>query len=372
MNKYPLLNMDLGLIENNARILLELCRKNGIEPFAVSKGFNGLDSITGVLVDAGYKTIGSSRIPHLKRVKEAGLPVQTLALRIPMQSEVQELIRYCDISLNSEVETMRLLDREARAQGRIHKVIIMRDLGDLREGMIDGKKFMDTAVLVEKELSNLHLYGVGANLTCYGSVTPTTKNLSVLAEEASEIENAIGRKLEIVSGGGTTSIPLAARGEMPEGINNLRIGEAIILPFDLMNIWKCSPIAGMSNETMVLEAEIVEIGEKPTFPIGEQGANCFGSLCTYEDRGIRRRALLAVGLFDIGDQEKVMPQDGDIRVLGASSDHMIVDIQDSRKNYRLGDAVSFTLRYQSMLFATNSEHVAKKYGKRCGLHEEKH
>lgn len=353
MSTYPLLEIDLQIINDNARILLDLCRENGIEPFAVIKGFNGIDSITRAIVKTGYKTIGSSRIPHLKRVKEANLPVETLALRIPMQSEIEDIISFCDISLNSEIDTLRLLDREAGARGKVHKVIIMRDLGDLREGIIDRDQFVKTAVYVEESLPNLHLYGVGANLTCYGSVIPSTKNLSVLAENAREIETLIGRKLEIVSGGNTTSIRLAARGEMPEGINNLRIGEAIVLPCDLTDLWKC-PVPGLSNAGMRLSAEIIEIGEKPTHPIGELGTNCFGTCCTYEDKGVRRRALVAMGAFDFGDCDQLIPEDEDMRILGASSDHMIVDIHDSKRDYRLGDKVSFQLHYQAMLFATNN------------------
>lgn len=359
MSTFPLLDIDLQIINNNAKTLLNLCRENGIEPFAIVKGFNGIDSITEAIVEAGYKTIGSSRIPHLKRAKGANLPVETLALRIPMQSEVKDVISFCDISLNSEVETLRLLDREAGAQGKTHKVIIMRDLGDLREGIIDREKFVKTAVFVEESLKNLHLYGVGANLTCYGSVIPTTKNLSVLAEDAREIEAIIGRKLEIVSGGNTTSIPLVARGEMPEGINNLRIGEAIVLPCDLMDLWKC-PVPGLSNEGMTLKAEIIEIGEKPTHPIGKLGTNCFGNCCTYEDKGVRRRALLAMGAFDFGDCEQLIPEDDDIQVLGASSDHTIVDIHDSKRDYRLGDTISFQLHYQAMLFATDNALITKR------------
>lgn len=355
---FPLLDIDLQIIHDNAKILLDLCRRNNIEPFAVIKGFNGINPITEEIVKAGYRTVGSSRIRHLKRVKEAHLPVETLALRIPMQSEVQDIVTYCDISLNSEMETLRLLDREAGARGRVHKVILMRDLGDLREGLIDKEEFVKTAVSVEKSLRNLHLYGIGANLTCYGSVVPTTQNLSVLAEDARDIEAAIGRKLEVVSGGNTSSIPLVVRGEMPEGINNLRIGEAIVLPCDLINHWKC-PLPGLSNEGMRLKAEIIEIGEKPTHPFGELGTNCFGNSCTYEDKGVRRRALLAMGAFDFGDCKQLIPEDKDIHILGASSDHAIMDINDSKIDYQLGDIISFQLHYQAMLFATNNDLVAK-------------
>lgn len=360
MNKYPLLEIDREIIHRNAGILLDECRKRGVEPFAVLKGFNALPGIVDAIVKAGYRTLASSRLPHLAAVKEAKLPVDTLGLRIPMLSEVCEVVRVCDISLNSEPETLRALDAAASGAGVIHKVILMRDLGDLREGIFESERFVKTACYVERELKNLCLYGVGTNLTCYGSVIPTVKNLSELAANAADIERLIGRKLAVVSGGNTTSIPLVIREAMPKGINNLRIGEAIVVPCDLIGQWRC-PVEGLSNRGLVLKAEIIEIGMKPTHPIGELGTNCFGSYSHYEDRGIRRRALLALGAFDIGDPEKLIPDDAGVKILGASSDHMIIDIEESANDYRLGDIVSFTLHYQAMLFATENPLIEKQY-----------
>lgn len=360
MNKYPLLEINVKIIHQNASILLRECKKNGIETFAVIKGFNALPPIVKTLADAGYKTFASSRLPHLAAVKEMGLDAATLDLRIPMPSEAGEVVKYCDISLNSELETLKALDASAQQAGCVHKIILMRDLGDLREGIFDRNEFIETALYTEHRLKNLHLLGIGANLTCYGSVVPTKENMAELAENAAAIEQRIGRKLEIVSGGNTTSVPLMMRGAMPRGINNLRIGEALAVPCDLAGLWKC-PIEGLSNRGFVLKAEIIELGAKPTYPIGELGRNCFGSQCSYEDRGVRRRALLALGAFDVGDYAKLIPDDHGVRILGASSDHMVVDIEESEKDYRLGDVMSFTLHYQAMLFTTANPLIEKLY-----------
>lgn len=360
MNRYPLLEIDRNVIRRNAGTLLRECRKRGVEPFAVLKGFNAIPEIRDALLEAGYKTLASSRLPHLAAVKEAGLPVKTLGLRIPMLSEAADVVKLCDISLNSEIETMRALDRAAESAGVVHNVILMRDLGDLREGIFDSREFIETAVYIERELKNLRLYGAGTNLTCYGSVIPTAENLSLLSADAMKIEEVIGRELEVVSGGGTTSIPLMMSGGMPKKINNLRIGEANVVPCDFIERGQC-PIEGLSNRGLVLKAEIIEIGEKPTHPIGKLGTNCFGSYVHYEDRGVRRRALLAIGAFDIGDAYKLIPDDAGIKILGASSDHMIIDIQESAESYRLGDIAAFTLRYQAMLFSTENPFVEKRF-----------
>ena len=359
MERYPILEIDQELVYRNATIIRELCLNEGIEPTAVVKGYNGLEAITEPILQAGYKTLASSRIPHLVTIHEKKYPVEALLLRIPMASEIEDVVRFADISLNSQLDTIRQLDWTARNMGFKHKIILMRDLGDLREGIFDRERFIETACVVERDLPGVALYGVGANLSCYGSVVPTAENLSQLVEDAREIERQIGRKLDVVSGGGTTSIPLLAKGGMPRGVNHLRIGEAILLSHDLAGFYGC-PIPGHSNDTLTLKAQIVEIGEKPTHPIGTLGVNCFGEIPIYEDRGIRRRALLAIGAFDLGDPGKLVPADEDIKVLGASSDHTIVDIHDSKRPYKLGDVLDFTLCYQNMLFATANPLIQKK------------
>jgi len=358
MERYPILEIHRKVLRQNAEALLTKCRKQGIEPCAVVKGFCNCRPITEELVSAGFRTLASSRIEHLRDIREAGFPVKTLLLRIPMACEIEDVVRMSDASLVSEKKTLLALEREAKKQGTVYSVILMRDVGDLREGIFDAGEFVGTAVYVEKELPHLHLLGVGANLTCYGSVVPTAENLGELCRNAEEIERRIGRTLEVISGGSTSSLPLLLQGGMPRRINQLRIGEALVVPWDLFYTWNC-PEEDMSNAGLILKAQIIECGKKPTKPIGRQGINCFGSYREYEDRGVRKRAILAIGEYDIGNYEKLVPTDPGVRVLGASSDHTIVDIEDSSRTYEVGDIMEFELRYQSMLFATENPFVRK-------------
>lgn len=358
MQAYPVLEINRELAYRNAVTLRQRCLAAGVEPTAVIKGFNAEESIVDAIVAAGYCRLASSRLVHLRQVKQRGYAAETMALRIPMLSELEDLVRYADISLNSEPETLCAINAEAGRQGRRHKAILMRDLGDLREGIFDRDRFYQVAEMVERELPQVELYGIGVNLTCYGSVIPTTDNLSLLTADAREIERRIGRRLAIVSGGATSSLPLVIKGGLPAGINDLRIGEALVVPCDLLGYWGCA-VPELSNRVLLLKAEIIEIGAKPTMPLGAQGPNGFGSYRRYEDRGVRRRALLALGVFDIGDYDKLLPVDPDLSVLGGSSDHLIVDIHDSKRQYRLGDTVEFELCYKSMLFATGNPLVRK-------------
>jgi predicted amino acid racemase len=355
----PVLEIRTDLIRQNASAVRGACLKSGIDPTAVIKGYNALDEITEALLDAGYKSFASSRIPHLKRLKDRGYPATAMALRIPMPSEAEYVVEYADVSLNSEIETIELLDEEARKRNKIHDVILMRDLGDLREGIMDEELFVETACKIEKNCDNINLLGVGANLSCYGSVIPTVENLSALAAVARKTESAVGRRLDVVSGGGSTSLYLVTSGTMPDGINNLRIGGANLLRAEARYI-NDEDLPELRGDAFVLKAEIIEIGEKPTHPIGRLGLDCFSNVRKYEDRGVRRRALLAIGAFDVCDHEKLMPVDKGVTLLGCSSDHMIADIHDSERDYRLGDSISMLLLYQAMLFATANDLVEKK------------
>ena len=223
---YPRILIYPKRIQNNALVLRNACLSAGVTPVAVIKGFNGHPAIVQALIDAGYTCMCGSRLPHLQTIKQKHPHLTTMMLRIPMLSELPKLLQVADISLNSEPAVLRALNDEAAKQGKIHQVILMRDLGDLREGQIDRGAFYSLADLAE-QLPKLYLLGIGTNLTCYGSIIPSNENLSELVEDARIIENRIGRKLDIISGGSTSSLPLVFNGKLPAGINQLRLGEAL-------------------------------------------------------------------------------------------------------------------------------------------------
>lgn len=359
MEKYPVLEVDLKKLRKNTKIVTNICAENGISVAGIIKGFGGIIEGAFEMAEGGCAQIGSSRIEQLKALKDKGMKTPLLLVRIPMACEIEDVVRYSDMCLVSEKETLIMLDEEARRQNKKYKAVLMYDLGDLREGVFTREELVDLALFTEYELQNIELEGVGSNLSCYGSVAPTTKNLTELSEAAAQIEKKLGRKLNIVSGGGTTTLPLLMRGGVPEKINHLRIGEGIANTQDLPLYWD-TYIEGLDADTFVLKAQIIEINEKPTHPIGELMVNAFGEHAHYDDRGIRKRAIVALGNQDLGDSSKLVPKDKLIKVLGASSDHTILDIHDSKEHYKLGDIVEFNVLYQAMLFTSLSDFVSKK------------
>ncbi len=363
-SNYPVLEINLEGIYHNAKTVVNLCKAKGIKVTGVVKGTDSYENsyleIAGQMMQAGCSMIGDSRINTIKRMREQGFDGPVLLIRIPMPSELEAVVEFADASLNSELETIKQLDTLSRQQNKNHKVILMMDLGDLREGYIDDKELIKTALYIEKELKNITLYGIGTNLGCYGSIKPDTINLNRLVAIAKAIEQEIGRTLDIVSGGGTSTLPMIMDETIPEGINHLRVGEGIVNARDLQDIWGIS-LPMFRRDNYVIKAQIIEIKEKPTYPIGEIFVDAFGQKQTYIDRGIRKRALIALGKRDIGDIFSVCPCISGATVEGGSSDHLILDITDCKSTLKLGDIVTFEACYCAMIHSTYSSSVTKKY-----------
>lgn len=352
MRQYPQLEFDLALLRSNADAVISRCRGMGIRVCGVVKGVDGMPEAARVLRAAGAAELGTSRLEQVAKCRAAGVPGPWLLIRIPGLTELPDVVALCETSLQSEWPTLLALEEECLRQNKTHRVIVMTDLGDLREGFWDKKELVDVCERVERELPHVHLAGIGVNLTCYGSTKPTPEKMNELVGLARRVEQRIGRKLEIVSGGATSSFTLVHWGTMPAGVNHLRIGEAILLGKDLQVDWGIRDMDYLRMDALTLRAEVVEVKDKPTYPIGEFAIDAFGRKPVYEDRGIRRRAILALGRADVGELESLIPREPGLTVIGGSSDHCIVDVEDCPRRLQVGDIVEFSLCYSHMLYAT--------------------
>ena len=350
---YPRLEIDMAKLKNNAKVLVKKCKENNLEVAMVTKVYCAMPEVVEELVDTGIDYIADSRVKNLEKLKNINLP--KILLRIPMLSEIEDLVKYADISFNSELETIYKINEEAKKINKIHKVVIMVDLGDLREGYFEENELYDTVEKVLK-LENIEFIGLGSNLTCYGAVIPSNENLTRLANLAKSIENKFNIKLPFVSGGNSSSLYLIDKKELPKGITNLRPGEAIVLGKETAygNV-----IEGTYQDAFKLICEVIEVKNKPSIPIGEIGVDAFGNKPHYEDRGIRKRAIIGIGRQDI-NISSISPVDSKIDILGASSDHLILDVTDSDNNYEVGDKIEFYLEYGGLMAASTSEYVYKE------------
>lgn len=358
--EFPVLEINLKKLYENTSKVKELCAKEGISIAGVVKLTHSMSEIADVMVAAGCEYIATSRIKQIKKLRQQGITTPLMLIRIPMISEVENVVKYADISLNSEWATLEELNKEAIKQGKVHKVILMMDLGDLREGVFKKDEILQLAQWVEKNLSNIHLYGIGTNLGCYGAIVPTEINLGELCSIAEEIEERIGRNLEIISGGATSSLTLLVDGKMPKKVNNLRVGEGILVAKDLDEDWEYD-IADLYKDAFVLKAEVIEVKDKPSHPIGKIFIDAFCNTPTYEDKGVRRRALLGIGKQDLVNVDALKPLDPNIEIMGGSSDHLIIDVEECTTKYKVGDIIEFNLAYQNILYLINEEDVKKVF-----------
>ncbi|HCU07938.1 MAG TPA: hypothetical protein DF480_03045 [Clostridiales bacterium] len=358
--RYPILEISIEKFEHNAREVISRCARRGISVAGVIKGFSAFPELTSAFVRCGAAQLGSSRLRHFKEIKALGIPGPYLLLRVPMFSELDQVVDLADYSLQSDVSTIRALQEECLRKNKKHKVILMVDLGDLREGFWDKDEMVDACVWVENELSMVELAGVGTNLGCYGAIQPTPEKMHELLEIARRVESQIGRKLEIVSGGATSSYTLVHWETMPEGINHLRIGEGISLAYDLPVDWHIKDMDYLYQDVYTLKAQVIEVRNKPSYPQGVLCIDAFGNKPTYQDRGNRLRALAAIGRADLADIPKLMPRAAGIEVLGGSSDHTILDIEDYQGTLVPGDILEFDLNYTTQVFLMASPDVTKR------------
>ena len=356
--KFPRIVIDRDKLRNNCTQIVKHCEARGIAVAGVIKGAGGLPEIARLYRSCGAAQLATSRLEQMELWRREGIPGPYMLLRVPGLSELPEVARLADYSLQSDATTLDALNSVCAEQGVTHRVIIMADLGDLREGFWDKTEMVEVCCHVEQGLDHLHLAGVGVNLGCYGAVKPTPENMEQLVDIARAVEARIGRRLEIGSGGATSSYTLVHWGTMPQGINHLRIGETALLAKDLQVDWGISDMDYLLRGTMRLEAEIIELRKKPTHPVGETVIDAFGNRPTFVDRGMRLRALAAFGRADVGQVETLLCREPGMTVIGGSSDHCILDVEDCPRALRVGDVVSFDLSYSHMLYATGRTDIA--------------
>jgi len=320
----------------------------------VTKGVCGQPEVAKAMLRGGASSLADSRMENIRRLQTAGIQTRYMLLRLPPLSGVEEVVEAIDVSVNSEIAVMEALSNIACRQSMVHDVLLMVELGDLREGIPLDELF--PFVKAAMQLPGLRIQGIGTNLACFGGVVPSTDNMTRLVEMATAVEKLVGYRLEWISGINSSGLDLLVSGEMPTRINHARIGEAILLGRETVHR---RPWPRTFQDAFLLHAEILELKKKPSFPVGARSEDAFGERPEFQDRGEMRRALLNVGREDVVI-EGMTPIDPQVGILGASSGYLVVDVTETDKSYCVGDELSFSLNYASLLRASTSEYVKKR------------
>jgi predicted amino acid racemase len=325
--------------------------QKGISLMGVTKAVLGEPSIAKAMIQGGAKFIADSRIENIQKMKSAGISTQFVLLRTPL-SQAESIVKNADISLNTEIETIKKLSYHAKGQNKIHQVIIMVELGDLREGVLP----YDLPQFVRQTLSlpNLKIIGIGCNLACYGGIKPNDRNMRELSELVDLLEKEFQIDLEIISGGNSANFEWFKSSQDVGRVNNLRLGESILLGCETVGR---KVISGLHTDAFQLIAEVIESKRKASVPLGEICQDAFGNVPSFLDRGDHQRVIIALGRQDV--QVSNLKSNNKLEMIGSSSDHIILDGENH--NLEVGDEIRFGLDYSGLLAIMTSPFVIKQF-----------
>jgi ornithine racemase len=342
----PRIEVDLDLIGENARTLVRGAAKRGVSVTAITKAMRGLPALGRVLLAAGAVALGDSRVEHIERLRADGIDAPIVLIRSTLASEVARVVAVADTSCATEVEMVELLSAAAVRADRVHGVMLMVELGDLREGIMPAD--VPDAVAHCLALPNIEVHGIGTNLACRNGVVPDDRNLGELSDLAAAIEAEFGITLRVVSGGNSASLEWLRSTEHVGRIDNLRLGESILLGRDPLHR---TPIAGLHHDAVTVFAEVIESKYKPRRAWGARAQSTFappaGGTAVDDDHGWH--SLLAVGHQDTDPLDLTAPPG--LRIIGASSDHLVIA---SEQRLGLGAELAFRPGYSALTRAMSS------------------
>jgi predicted amino acid racemase len=350
------ITFDEQKLKHNYTFLEALFKRHGIEWSIVSKLLCGNYDYVKILCETGIKEICDGRISNLQLVKKINPNIQTVYIKPPAKRSIKSIVQYADVSFNTQIETIKWLSEEAKRQNKTHKIVIMLEMGDLREGVM-GEDLVDFYESVFK-LPNIEVVSFGTNLNCLHGVMPSHDKLIQLSLYKQLVEVKFNRKTPWVTGGTSVVIPLIFNQQLPKGINHFRIGETL---YNGINLFTMETIEGMHDDVIKLYAEVIELIEKPKVPIGDMEANPSGEVFEINEADYGKtsyRAILDLGLLDISPEFLISEHSG-IEITGASSDMIVLDLGD-KSRYKVGDLVPFKIKYMGALALMNSDYIEKK------------
>lgn len=318
----------------NARAASKMCARHGIDVWGVTKAVAGQPDIARAMLDGGCSALAETRLTAVTRMRRAGVPGPFYLLRSPAYCEVEECIALTQGSLVADRGVLGLLADEAASAGKVHEVIVMADLETGREGFLPEEIPALCRVVVER--ASLSLLGLGIYFEWQGDADEQARKLEKLRDIAQDVGQVLSTPLAMISGGSTSIIRTQLlRGCVPAGVNNLRLGTAILL--GIASSIGPQKIPGFEQDTFEVECELNEV----------------------KRRG-RRIGLLSMGHTD-ADPSYLFPLEPGVKVLKAFSDHTLVDLEDADPSLAAGDCLHFQLGYFALTKLMHSPWVDHIY-----------
>jgi predicted amino acid racemase len=343
----PRIEVRLDRLEHNARVLVERLGARGIEVSGVTKAVLGSPEVAAAFLAGGVVALADSRIANVERLRDAGSRAPVLLIRSPMPSEVDRVVRQCQTSVNTEPQVITALSDAAGRSGTHHGIVLMVELGDLREGILP--KDLEVVARHTVALPHVQLEGIGTNLACRNGVVPDDANMAELSRLAASVEASIGRALPTVSAGNSANVAWALAATDVGRVNHLRIGEAILLGCEpLERTW----IDGLWTDAFTIFAEVIESKVKPSQPWGTLAQTAFGERPPPGDGGNVIQTIVALGRQDV-DAADLTAAAG-ATIVAASSDHLVLE---TVRLLEPGTELAFRPGYSALLRAMTSPFV---------------
>jgi predicted amino acid racemase len=351
-------------ILKNIKKMNEYLANNNIQWTLVAKILSGhRGTLEKILHDPAIKnlhSVGDSRLSNLKVIKDIRPDIATMYIKPPAIQSAPKVIKYADISVNSSYSTLVALNEEAERQGKIHRVIIMVEMGELREGVI-RENIVDFYSRIFN-LPNLQVIGLGTNLGCMYGVEPTYDKLIQLCLYEQLLETKFNKKLELISGGSSITLPLISKKKIPKAVNHFRIGEAAFLGTSPLNNKK---FRNLSTDTFEYDANIIEMEEKESNPDGVISEASIGHIQEPDEKHKKTyRAILDFGILDV-DVNEIEAKDKNVQFIGTTSDMTVYNLganinRSQRLKYKVGNKIAFKPNYMAVARLMNSKFINKQ------------
>ncbi len=352
------LKIETQKILDNIKKLDKFLSEFGIQWSLITKMAMGNRQVLEKILSDGYiknlHSIGDARLSNLKTIKSIKPEIQTIYIKPPAIKYVKNIIECADISLNSSSRTIIELDKAAREAGKIHKVIIMIEMGELREGVLRDKILS----FYEKifQLENIDVIGLGTNLGCMYGVEPTNDKLIQLSLYKLLLESKFKKNIPLVSGGSSITLPLVNK-KFPKEVNHFRIGETAFHGVDPAD---GSRFRNLSPDAFDFTAEIIELERKDNIPDGIIGEAGIGHTAEYDETEIRftHKAIVDFGSIDV-ETNDLKCRDNTVKFVGTTSDMTVFDLGNNRNKYKVGDVLHFKPNYMATARLMNSKYITK-------------
>ena len=343
-------------ILRNVRKLSAFLSEHNVQWTLVAKVLSGDNEVLQHLLESDafddVHSIADARISGLQSMKEVRPDIRTMYLKPPAIELVDDVVECADVSVNSSRTTVRALNEAAERRGIVHKIIVMIEMGELREGIIRENilRFYEEVF----DLPHIEVIGIGTNLGCMHGIEPNYDKLIQLSLYKQLLESKFDQRIPLVSGSSSIALPLIGTPKWPAGINHLRIGEGAF--------FGTSPLDGdrfqdLSTDAFEFSANIIETGTKATTPDGVVSEAAIGQVAEPPDEAdTMRRCIVDFGLLDV-DVDDLTPVDPDVHFAGTTSDMTVYDVTDARYLYRVGDELTFTPNYMAVARLMHSKYI---------------